>query len=204
MVTANILQRLLLVQYEKSLGSAFTIEVGEKQFLISARHVFEEIKMETDVIKVFKDNSWKSITVTPIFCDDHRIDIIAFGLENDLSVKLPISVEEKGATLSQDVYFLGYPYGMKHEINTSDGFPLPFVKKGIISALNSPVLWFDGHNNPGFSGGPIVINKAGNNLQIISVISAYRKHNGSDENSGIFCGYSIDYIVNAIKKYLSE
>jgi hypothetical protein len=31
-------------------------------------------------------------------------------------------------------------------------FPLPFVKKALLSAMANGYYYLDGHNNPGFSG----------------------------------------------------
>lgn len=202
MITANIIQRVLMVKYGEQIGTAFTVEIDEKQYLISAKHIFKDLSKESK-IEILKGGVWQTINVKPIFCENHWIDIIAFELDKDLTTtrKLPITLTLDQTGLSQDIYFLGYPYGIKHDYHSSDGFALPLVKKGIVSAINGDVVWCDGHNNPGFSGGPIVIKKGNSNdIQIISVISGYRNDNKTGENSGIFYGYSIDLIVNAIKK----
>jgi hypothetical protein len=59
-------------------------------------------------------------------------------------------------------------------------FPLPLVKKGALSAVYfgpDKHLLIDGHNNPGFSGGPVVFsqpNKVPPKYKVAGVISAYR------------------------------
>ena len=62
--------------------------------------------------------------------------------------------------LSQDVYFLGFPYDLTNDGGTINrNFPIPLIKKGILSAIQVgevKTLLLDGHNNPGFSGGPVV------------------------------------------------
>ena len=65
----------------------------------------------------------------------------------------------------QEVFFAGFPFGenlFTTSTQTVNGlFPMPFVKKGIISAEatenGATILYLDGHNNPGFSGGPICL-----------------------------------------------
>ena len=65
----------------------------------------------------------------------------------------------------QDVYFLGFPYGLHGDMSAlSNDLPFPFVKKGIISLFHNDGvnrIYLDGHNNPGFSGGPVVFMPAG-------------------------------------------
>jgi hypothetical protein len=63
----------------------------------------------------------------------------------------------RGLIYGQDVYFLGFPYGFlgRHSFGRS-GYPLPFVKKAVVSLFDGTTYLLDGHNNPGFSGGPVV------------------------------------------------
>ena len=66
-----------------------------------------------------------------------------------------------GPTLGQQVWFLGYPFG---DIGLAGRFQdqlIPFIKRGTISAINhddpnAVIVYIDGFNNPGFSGGPIL------------------------------------------------
>lgn len=62
------------------------------------------------------------------------------------------------------MYFLGFPFGklfsdVKFE-KANERYSLPFVKKATWSASapagDGAVIFLDGHNNHGFSGGPIV------------------------------------------------
>lgn len=190
-----------MVKFGNNLGTAFTIELNNKQYLVSAKHVFEGVS-EKSTIEILRMDKWVPIgKVKPIFCENSLVDLIVFELQEDLtsSRALPLIVTSRDAMLSQDIYFLGYPYGIKHRIHSSDGFAFPLVKKGIISAFDGDMIWFDGHNNPGFSGGPIVVKK-GNEMQVIAVVSGYRNHNAGGENSGIFYGYNIDLVISAISQ----
>ena len=123
----------------------------------------------------------------------------------------------------QDAYFLGFPHGMRADIKINDGFPLPFVKRATVSA-HSPVtqddlkaflpskqsvLFLDGINNEGFSGGPVVFRKNANllsELHVVSVIAGYVPEEeftvANQEiitNSGIIISYSISHAIDAIK-----
>lgn len=99
------------------------------------------------------------------------------------------------------------------------GFPIPFVKKGIISSfitdsLGTTQIFLDGHNNPGFSGGPVVVTNFGNEtkhkMRIIGIVSAYLNENKitktpigdfvNKENSGIVLTYAFDHVFEILEK----
>ena len=111
--------------------------------------------------------------------------------------------------------FLGFPYleidPAFKEIN--NGYPQPFVKKGIVANMSPGLLFLDGHNNPGFSGGPVVFNTPqSRDYKIAGVVSGYRatsqpvkEHEQDsssitfDENAGIVVAYSINFAIDLIK-----
>ena len=75
---------------------------------------------------------------------------------------------------------MGFPYGFHGELGAlNNNLPFPFVKKAIVSLMyNDGVhrILLDGHNNPGFSGGPVVFKPAGSqDFRICSVISGFVK-----------------------------
>lgn len=82
----------------------------------------------------------------------------------------------------QDVYFLGFPYGLHSSGDVNDGYPLPLVKRALMSGNigeqpNPEVFLLDGHNNPGFSGGPVVFRPANNpnhEFRVMAVVSAFK------------------------------
>jgi len=113
---------------------------------------------------------------------------------------------------------------------TSGFTEIPFVKSGILSAIdvrqkNSMVMYVDGHNNIGFSGGPIVyLHRKTGEYRVAAVVQGYKTElspvlkkedlQKTDArayedlyvrgNSGIVVGYSIKHIVDAIQKDSSE
>lgn len=91
--------------------------------------------------------------------------------------------------MSEEVFFLGYPFGLSFDIGAAGwGHPLPLVKRATLSAfkLDEGLLLLDGHNNPGFSGGPVVRSAARRGMttstvadpQVIAVVSGYRRDQG--------------------------
>jgi hypothetical protein len=228
MITNNIIQRTIFVNIGDDIGSAFTIEKEGKQFLISARHVFETVDDNEEIeIKVFHNDSWKSLDCRATVHPNEEIDIIIFSYEGTLGVIRPIIYTTDGIDLGQDTYFLGFPYGKyspdDHKINSS--FPFPFVKKATFSAFkftqeNGGLLYLDGHTNPGFSGGPVVfVDRRTSELKICGVMRGYLTHEGKidteylnedgefekdyllyDENSGIIVIQRIEDALKLLEK----
>ena len=85
-------------------------------------------------------------------------------------------------------------------------------------APSPSVMFLDGHNNPGFSGGPVCFKKAGDKLfTIAGVISGYRysqmpvldKDNKKTEyyikeNTGIINAADISFAVIIAKEWLTN
>jgi len=201
MVSSNIIQRVLFVRYRDNVGTGFTIEKEDKQYLVSAKHVFPGLT-QPDEISVFKDGDWRKITVDPLFCKDNDIDIVAFDIgDKIITPNNEVQIGTGGDFFaSQDAYFLGFPYGLSTdsgEINNK--YPFPFIKKCIISAFNKQTIYLDGHNNRGFSGGPVVTVDSGNAIKIIGVVSGFLGDDqNKTENSGIFYANRISFITEVM------
>jgi len=122
--------------------------------------------------------------------------------------------------LSQDVYFLGYPFGLSIEGGkANNGFPIPFAKKGIIAAFTEdeggvPILIVDAINNHGFSGGPVlVMDHSAHLLKVVGVVSSYKVEednvmNGTSEtkmsvrsNTGLLVAYFIKAALDVIHEH---
>ena len=128
------------------------------------------------------------------------------------SPDLPVVPSSKGLTYGQDVYFLGFPYGVLSQIIFSEaGYPLPLVKKAILSAFAGDCYSLDGHNNPGFSGGPVIYGRDGSTPQnVVAIVSGYRFgpepiHHGENEtpltyrhNTGIIITYKIEKALDMV------
>jgi hypothetical protein len=220
----DILQRVFCIKVNNYTGTAFSVPVGENICLVTAKHVVSELpESELSVIGIFAGKEFNEIQVKPHFCeDDIDIAVLQSPLKQNNSkgsFGLPLSMGN--LMIGQDTYFLGFPhFGQQiiyqpQEINNN--FPLPLVKKAIYSGGNNfkSVHYLDGHNNPGFSGGPVVFNTLSNGKtkqKICGVISAYLTHSGEIvhiqtsqnqaylENSGIIISYQIEHAVDLIKR----
>jgi len=179
-ITTNIINRVFHIKIGNKEGSGFAIEVDNRQYLITARHLVDGLK-DGDTIEIHHENKWKTVKVKPFFPQIKEVDVAVLVLPVQIAPPLPIDLSLSGLVLAQDMYFLGFPYGLFMEGRPIDNFfPLPFVKKGICSGMakapqDYSVVFIDGYNNPGFSGGPIVfIDTQTKKLKIGGVVSAYR------------------------------
>ncbi len=224
--TSNVIYRVLRIKTPADTGSAFTIEVDGRQYLITARHLLEGFGSEGEV-DLWMEGRWSRVRVRAIYPAKETVDIAALDAGRPLTVTFPLEPSAGGLTLGQQVYFLGYPYGLGTPGLALPGFgEVPFLKSGIISAMDdrdpeANVFYLDGHNNPGFSGGPIVFwHSESGRFRVAGVVRGYRnealpvlkKKNLDDPraqahndlytraNSGIVIGYNIRHIVDAIRR----
>ena len=225
-VTANVLNRVVQVRSPTGLCSAFTIEVEDKQYLVTARHC---LKGPNDVngLEVQQGAAWKPIDGPAYFPSNTDVDIAAIALPEQLTVGFEFQPTSDGIALGQQVYFLGFPSGLSTRWTSpgaSEISEVAFIKAGILSAMDSRnpqavVLYVDGHNNPGFSGGPIVFRPSPNlPFRVAAVVKGFKgegtpvvKRKSLEDlnapayedlytraNAGIIVGYSIGHIVEAI------
>jgi hypothetical protein len=179
-MTSNVLSRVLKIKVGTEQGTSFTMEVDGRQYLVTAKHVVANIRAE-GAVEIFKDGQWTSIPMKVFKCDD-PIDIAILVPPTPLTGTLPLEPNSEGLMLAQDVYFLGFPHGFSaNSYNLNGPYPFPLVKKGAVSALERDngiyMIVRDGHNNPGFSGGPVVFRDLRRPLdisyRIAAVITAY-------------------------------
>lgn len=184
MVTTNIFHRVFRISHNGKTASAYTLEKGDSQYLVSAAHVFEGA-LEIPNVRIFHDGVWKTLAVQTVYNSLEVGDTIVFKLEFDISPRHHVHIGPGGIYVSGWAYFLGFPFGMfteAGEINRK--FPIPFVKAALISSLDSEreglnVIYLDGHNNKGFSGGPVVCPEPNNprEMRIIGTVSGYLTEN---------------------------
>ncbi len=179
MITTNVIHRTFHIRYGNLTGTTFTIDRDNKQYLVTARHVVKDIKTGSS-IAIFHDKQWKSTTVEVVGIGAGEIDVVVLTCPVRLAPLLPLKASSGGLAYGQTVYFLGFPFGWDgggENINLD--FPMPFVKAGIVSSItfgDSSRIYVDGHNNRGFSGGPVVFAPHGQKqaqLQVAGVVSSY-------------------------------
>ncbi len=220
-VPIEMLDRTLLIRHGDSIGTAFEIEHRHKKYLVTARHVVAGLPETNATFQVMRNDKWVDYaTIRTLFPKSPAVDIAVF--ETDAAAETPYYVAPAdrgvgGATFGQNVWFLGFPYGIgTHIPSASGGVFYPFIKHGILSAIdtsdpNANITFIDGHNNPGFSGGPVLyVDLSDHKYKILSVVSSYRVEATQTAidgklvdspllaNSGIIQTYSIRYALDAI------
>ena len=186
-VTTNILQRTFHIRYKGTTGTCFTIDVQARRYLVTARHVVETIRDDA-VVDISRNGTWFPLCVRLVGHGAGDVDVTALAPQELFGASHPLRTTTEGLTLAEDIYFLGFPYGLSMEAKTelNAGFPFPLVKKAVVSALgleDVPML-LDGHNNIGFSGGPVARRGTKKEQTVIGVVSGYRydRHKVRDEN----------------------
>lgn len=217
-VPGEILQRTLFIRTGTQQGTGFFMDYRGKLYIITARHLVAGLTENKATIQVRQSGKWLDIhTTRTLFPSSNDVDIAVFETDEKLSQPFAITPPggAAGVTMGQQVWFLGYPWGIGSKfINDREA---PFIKRGTMSAIdasnpNAIVLYIDGFNNPGFSGGPIVYwDFTDHQYRILGVVKGYKtdtakvlvKGEHVDTqllvNSGILIGYSIQHALQAIE-----
>ena len=220
-ITANILQRTFHLCFDKYQGTCFTIDCDNRQYIVTARHIVESIT-DSATIQIKHEKKWKDCPVNLVGHGEGEIDISVLAAPIQISHAHCLPPTTDGLTFGQDVYFLGFPvldpsYDWVSEIGElNDNYPMPLIKKAIISYAEPDTSRFllDGHNNHGFSGGPVVFSEVGTpyaQLSVAAVVSAYLYtqeevylENDSPReltyNSGIMEAHGIKHAIDLISQ----
>lgn len=215
MITVNVIQRVFHIKVGSSIATCFTIDLDNKQYFITAKHVVAGLK-SGDSIELSYRKGWEKFDLR-LIAHSPTADISVFVLPYAFPCH-PMPVGMDKIIYGQDVYFLGFPYGLKSDVGPMNrDFPIPMVKKAIVSNIifepEPKTLFLDGINNQGFSGGPVVFKELGDSqeFKVAAVISGYlpdihQAYIGNlpsnievRSNSGIIIAYDIKIAENLIK-----
>ena len=187
MVQMEIVSRVFRIVFGTSSGTAFTIENHGVQFLVTAKHIFKSANHPAaGKIMLLTSKKYQTFDVEIRYPSDPEIDIAVMKLTpyQQLTPMYENENTTEGIVLGQDVYFLGFPYQYDQLLSAipGDSKPLPFIKKACLSTIlmdNKSTLLLDGHNNPGFSGGPVCFKKLKSGKKAMSI-------------AGVVTGYAFD------------
>jgi S1-C subfamily serine protease len=152
------LQRVFHVRSGNSRGTAFALDVENRQYLVTALHVAKEAA-ETATLDIYFRDVWTPFFPVNLVGLNTELDVAVFALATRIVAPgLNIDVNSAGCRLGQEVFILGYPLGELRGYPVDPGFPLPVIKRGV-AALFHPgppqSLYISASANPGFSGGPV-------------------------------------------------
>lgn len=227
MVPNEILQAVYQISSNngKTFGSCIAVSVDNWDYLITAKHLFDKIPNNTEIpIWLFRNEKWEGNKGKLLLHTNPDIDIavIRAGTQH-IKPRFDIGGHY---FVSQDVFFVGFPFGLKMEdldSSFNNGFPAPFIKKGIISGFTWEnrktqfgQIFIDATNNKGFSGGPVVVvNQQGtdnkHNMRLIGIVSGFLNEpktislpNGvnvsTTENTGIMYAVPLIYALKIIEQ----
>jgi hypothetical protein len=230
LIDDEVLTQVYRIRIGQEFGTAFTIDVDSQQYLVTVDHLIPTGCGECS-IDIWRDNAWMSLTGKAIRPHSSDVAAVAIFLTERLSPESTAWSKVDELQLAQQMDFIGFPFGLRTAENTgAEISEIPFVKTGILSAIDSRnpqavILYVDGHNNPGFSGGPVVFYPQGESEpRIAGVLIGYRwdalpvvkredlRDPGAESfkdlytrgNSGIVVAFSIEHLVDAIRKSTSD
>ena len=216
MVTSNVIHRTLHIERADSQGTAFTIDHGGKQYIVTAHHVVKGIA-SGERISVFAQQQRKLIEIKVVGVGESEVDVAVLACQQQLSPMQPLELTTCDLVIGQQAYFLGFPFGWDAGgENINHGLPLPFVKAGVISAWTRSdtvkKIYIDSHVNEGFSGGPVVFSPPADQkvLRVAGVVVGYPQrfqpvvddHGNTvaraQENPGLVQAIDISHVVALI------
>ena len=176
MITTNVIRRTFHINSEKQAGTAFTIDQNGRQYLVTAYHVVDEID-KVRCIDISHEGRWKRVPVSIIGIDE-ELDVAVLACNLQLSPEYSLEPTIANLTYGQQLYYLGFPFGWDSgNSQMNRGFPIPFVKSAILSAMpegGGKTLFIDTILNKGFSGGPVVFKPQGqSHYQVAGVVVNY-------------------------------
>lgn len=219
--TSNVISRVFKIYGIEGHGTAFTIEVEDVQFLVTARHILPDSSHVTIGLEP-PTGSRVNLTLARLDVQPLGADIAVLVLPEPISPTWDLVPTMDGSVQGQEVCFLGYPFdlALRSEMG-GEMRTYPFVKGGILSAWavsSSGIaqVFLDGMNNPGFSGGPVVFQNLGSGkLHVGAVIQGFRGDRASVmigdtptnghvvANTGVVVATRINHAVEAIQRYLT-
>ncbi len=179
MLTSNLIHRTFQIRVNDATATCFTIDRDGRQYLITAQHVVRDVADQSHPqVELFHDGQWKPIILTLVGHCTKPVDISVYAPPQQLSPPLRLPPQDK-TTFGQPVYFLGFPYGLRTNLGELNrNFPAPFIKQAIVSSMDNECgtcFYLDGHNNPGFSGGPVIAHDSVSDcFALVSVVSGYQ------------------------------
>jgi hypothetical protein len=233
--TSNVLARTLRVQSQYGTGTMFSIEVDGREYWVTATHIltgakgkpYGRVAEKTVELKILNPGGsgrqWLPVTFA-VLQPAEDVDVAALAatkplFRNETTTTSPPATSD-GLVLGGPCEFLGFALDGGWRLKMPEGsFWVPFVKHCTVSAfdIDSHMFILDGINNPGFSGGPVIIG-TGLDVKFAAVISGYYleptevirgrpatlAHNAPRDivnvNSGFIIAYDIVHAVQAIKK----
>jgi hypothetical protein len=221
--------RTFKVEFTGGAASCFVINHRDRQWLITAKHVADAaVQNGVADLTLTGENGLDvelsgSLVPVPLVQDGPDIAVFDLGEMKIVRDDMTLVPSADGVALSQEVFFLGFPLPGTLPLMGR----LPAVRRGIVAQrvhLNGVAAWIiDGHNLPGFSGGPLVFadrGGQGSTWHVLGVVHGYWQHRIDVEvaganlpdsvsfkvptNAGLVVVYDIKHAIEAIDALLDS
>jgi hypothetical protein len=109
MITTNVYRRTFFIRFGDSTGTAFTIDLEKKQYLVTARHVCGKVR-DGDNIGIFHSGHFNEspVRVVGLGAEDRiDTDVAVLAFQKQISPSFSMPATSGGLIWGQDVYFLG-------------------------------------------------------------------------------------------------
>lgn len=200
-LTNNVLQRVLCIRQDQYVGTAFTIDHDARQYIVTARHVVDGVASGAS-IAVRHERRWVEVPVAVVGLGSDETDVAVLAHAKPVTPGYSLRTETS-FSIGQPVAFAGFPFGWDSgSENINNGFPMPFVKAGIISAwVDGPRsrIYVDAHGNPGFSGGPLVLRNQSGELAIVGIVTDAPNDPITGEQTGFVCAIRTKCVLDLIE-----
>jgi hypothetical protein len=201
--------------------TAFYMPWKGKTFLVTAKHFTSKASGK---LQLRMDEQWLDLPDSVKSCSQPNVDIAAIDITGKKDFVFKDIVVPAYSTaeiaIGDERYFLGFPYEMKWTVSfletPNEKLTFPLLKKAVISGAllenerKGIGFYLDGHNNPGFSGGPCLKRLIDGTWKLFAVVSSYVPQQNMlydkdgnakmiiSENSGIFVAHSIVHMTNEL------
>lgn len=220
MLPPSIIQNVFPIKNGKKTGTCFTINHEANQYFVSAKHIINNIN-DGDCLEFLFSGIHTKANVKTI-SHHPTADVSVFTIDDD--IELPeLEYYINKIKPGQETFFLGFPTiaGERKSNETPGKYPQALIKKATISKIihSDTDIYFllNGKNNPGFSGGPVIMeDPSKKKFKVTAVISGFKRVKESvqlkekvkpislRDRTGIILAYSVGNAVEAIGKLKAE
>jgi S1-C subfamily serine protease len=176
-------------------GTAFGLQHRGKSYVVTARHVVRDL-VKGGTFNLLFASGWKGVEALRVFSDgQHDFVVIEVADGEGPVMGAGVVFTSQGLALAQDVYLLGFPLNLPSTANY-----VPYIRRGIASALVPPFIIFDAMSNPGQSGGPVVISR-NDQPQIVAVVVEVQNDMGKGhaQPAGLTIALDIEVVMRTVR-----
>ena len=185
-MNTDVSHRVFKISTDTLIGTAtgFVWIENDEAFMITAKHIFTPKHLTNSPIRIYvaQDTFWNYMDGTLFHHPNEAVDISIIRIfeKDSIDLKNRFSLNSSGVIYGDEGYILGFPFNL-NSLTTCSEFPLALIKRvinsGMVKENDATIFFLDGHNNPGFSGGPVVFKEyskdSKHEWKVIGVISGY-------------------------------